>query len=528
MTVADFLILTRRGWRTLVVCVLVGLVVAGGWFAIAPRTYVASASGFIATGGSQALSGTEAAVLRAKSYLPLITSTAVIDRINKDPKANPGGAPLDGRLEASVANGSSMIVVNATASNPDDALALANGALTALAAVIGDIEAKTNPSEAPQMIVVPLQNASKPTTPTSPDPKLIFPAGAAAGLVLGYLIVFVRRALDVRVRHGEEAAEALGTGVLGFVPKLPGRSKGTRLIGGDDVLAMEAVRQIRTSLRFSSVDREIHSFVVTSANPSEGKSTITAAVARAFAESGQPTVVIDADLRRPALSEALGAHREVGLSEVLSGQVRAADALRTTETDRLFLLPSGRRPPNPAEMVGSKAFQHLVANLAEDHLVIVDAPPVLPVTDAALAATGTDGVVFVIAARRTKRPELAASRQILERVRVPFLGLVLNMTTAGDGDTNHYSYYTKKYYDRGNKKGQLPQGEAVILEQADTAPAPTRPAAAAPRPATAPRPAQQPRPQGPSTPVTVPDTAQNGPKQASHHAGDSHGPRRAV
>src|SRR5690606_25267501 len=219
---------------------------------------------------------------------------------------------------------------------------------------------------------------------------------------------------------------------------LPGRVKETRAIGAEDVLALEAVRQIRTGLRFASVDREIRSFVVTSANQGEGKSTVTAGLAQAFAASGQETVVIDADLRRPALSKLLGAAHEVGLSEALSGQVTAADALRSTDTDRLWVLPSGHRPPNPAEMMGSKAFQSLVAELARDYLVIVDAPPVLPVTDGALAATAVDGVVFIAAAGKSRRPELTAAKQILDRVRVPLLGLILNMTTATNSDGYHY------------------------------------------------------------------------------------------
>lgn len=516
MTVADFLLLIRRGWRVLLVCVLVGLIAAAGWYVTAPRVYLASASGFIAPGGSQAVSGSETAVLRAKSYLPLINSSAVIDRIKNDPKVNPDGSPLAGRLDATVASGSSMIVVTASASNPESALALANGALSALAAVVSEIEKKTNPGEAPALVVVPIENASLPTVPASPNPRLIFAIGFVAGLAVGLLVLFIRRALDVRVRHAEEASQALGTGVLGWLPKLPGRSRGTRVIGPNDVLAAESVRQIRTGLRFSSVDREVRSFVVTSANQGEGKSTVTAAIAAAFAESGQPTVVVDADLRRPALSEVLGAGREVGLSEVLSGQVRAADALRTTETDRLLLLPAGRRPPNPSEMVGSKAFHQLVVNLAEDHLVIVDAPPVLPVTDAALASTGVDGVVFVVAARRTKRPELVASKQILDRVRAPMLGLVLNMTRPSDGDLNHYSYYTKKYHKRG--RATAPDPAPVVFEQADVTHRPadqvatTAPGAAGARPELIPL---------ASDPASVPATDPASPAAPASDTGES-------
>ncbi len=464
MTVADVLNLTRRGWRILVIAVLAGLLLATGWFAMAPRVYEATASGFIAPGGGQAVSASDAAIVRAKSYLPLITSGPVRERIQADPQANPGGEPLDGRLSATLANGSTMIVVTASASSPEDALALANGALHALADLIGELEQKASGSGAAQLTVVPLENAQLPTRPASPKAKLILSIGAALGLVAGYLVIFGRKLTDIRIRNSEDAAQLLDTGVLGWVPKLPGRSKQTRAIRAEDVLALEAVRQIRTGLRFASVDRQIRSFVVTSANQGEGKSTITAGLAQAFAASGQETVVIDADLRRPALSKLLGAAHEVGLSEALSGQVSARDALRSTETDRLWVLPSGHRPPNPAEMMGSKAFQALVAELARDHLVIVDAPPVLPVTDGALASTAVDGVVFIAAAGKSRRPELTAAKQILDRVRVPLLGLVLNMTTATNSDGYHYQY-SNKYY---TEAAEPTVGEAVVLEQAVT------------------------------------------------------------
>lgn len=514
VTVADVLNLTRRGWRILVIAVLAGLLLATGWFAMAPRVYEARASGFIAAGGGQAVSASDSGIVRAKSYLPLITSGPVRQRIQSDPEANPGGEALDGRLSATLANGSTMIVVTATASSPEDALALANGALNALADLIGELEEQATGSGATSLTVVPLENAQLPTRPSSPNWKLILPAGAGLGLIAGYLVIFIRKLTDIRIRAGEDAAQLLDTGVLGWVPKLPGRTKETRGVGPDDVLALEAVRQIRTGLRFASVDRQVRSFVVTSANQGEGKSTVTGALAQAFAASGQATVVIDADLRRPALSKLLGAAHEVGLSEVLSGQIPAREALRSTDTDRLWVLPSGHRPPNPAEMMGSKAFQSLVTELARDHLVIIDAPPVLPVTDGALASTAVDGVVFIAAAGKTRRPELTAAKQILDRVRVPLLGLILNMTTASNSDGYHYQYSNKYYTDQAAP----PMGEAVVLEQAVTTvetdqthgspaspPSPLSPVELAPEPTFEPSPSQANPPQ--ASPASAPRRA---------------------
>lgn len=447
MTVADFLSLSRRSVRLLLVAVLLGLVCAGAYYAVAPRSYQASASGFVTGRGNAIISGEDPAVTRAKSYLVLINSRQVLDKIQNNPQVNPGGRPLAGQLTATLADGSNLIEVTATAPTPRGALALANGALTALSSVISDLEQQASGSTG-QIKVIPMESAALPTAPSSPNWKLVFPAGAVAGLVVGYVIAIARRALDVRVRNADELSQLLGVGVLGLVPKHARRREPG--IRDSDLHAKETLRQIRTGLRFASVDRTVRSIVVTSANPSEGKSTIAAGLAVAFAESGEPTVAVDADLRRPALSAALGVENGEGLSEVLSGQAEAGDALQASDLAELKVLTAGRRPPNPAEMLGSQAFRQLIKELSADHYVIIDAPPVLPVTDAALASALADGVVFVAVAGRTRKPEVVAAAKTLEQVRAHVLGVALNMVTRSQGGQYYYGRRNRyaKYYEK--------------------------------------------------------------------------------
>ncbi len=448
MTVIDFVTLTRRSWRALLVAVVLGIAAMAGVCATTPPTYQAQSTGFIAPDHTGVIAGSEDATARANSYLPLISSRPVLDKIRANQKVDSGGQALAGRLSAALVPGSTLIEVSASASTPAAAVALSNGALEALAAVIDDIESKGSGSSGTTIRVVPLENAGEPTSPSSPNWKRNLLAGAAAGMVAGYLWVFLRRALDVRLRSDDDVNLLVGSGLLGRVPKLGKRRGSSRGITSTDVLAQEAIRQVRTGLRFSSVDREVQSIAVTSANQSEGKSTISAGLAKAMAESGQPTLLVDGDLRRPSVTSMLGIDSTVGLSEVLSSQVAVTEAIQGTDWPGLFALPSGRIPPNPSEMLGSDAMRALVKELSRDYCVIVDAPPLLPVTDAALISVVVDGVVLVAASGRTRKPELQAARRILDQVNSRVLGVVMNLVSPREGEGGYYYRKSRSYYTR--------------------------------------------------------------------------------
>lgn len=454
VTILDFLRLTRRHWMTLVIALAVGLLVGGGYGLFAPKTYKAGASGFVTVSGSNVFAGTEAVNNQVASYLPLLQSQPVIQRIAKDAGVDPNS--LNGSLSATMATGASLINVTATAATPQTALTLANGSLSALAAVIEQVQGKAG-SSAGQITVIPMQSASAPSAPASPNMKLALGVGALAGLVIGYIIVFLRRGLDTRVRRAAELTELSGAGLLGRIPKLG--TKGTN--ADDQVLAQagEPLRQIRSGLRFASVDKRIRSIVVTSANQSEGKSTVTAALARVIAEGGQRTLLIDGDLRRPTVEHTFGIDGRVGLSEVLSGQVSLEDAVRPTEHPNLLVLPAGGTPPNPSEMLGSEAMRSLIRTLADDCLIVIDAPPVLPVTDALLISTATDGTIFVAASGKTRKAEVTAARELLAQAKAHVIGVILNLVPLRDS-ADGYSYYRqyRSYYAQGGKKAETTAG----------------------------------------------------------------------
>lgn len=445
MTVIDFLRLTRRSWRTLVIAVVAGVLLMVAYTAITPKVYEASSTGFIASDSGGVISGSQSAMDKVAAYLPLISSAPVFEKIRADPTVELGGDNLEGRLSANIVGGTTMIVVSATAPTPESALALANGGLNALTAVIGDIETAATPGQAPELRVVPLQNAGLPTTPISPKPKTNLLLGLGGGLVLGYLIVFLRRALETRIRSSEELTEIMGVGLFGSMPKVTDGSPSLDATDREGTLAAEAIRQVRTALSFSSVDRRVQCVAITSANQGEGKTTVATQLAQVFARSGREVVIIDADLRRPAVADTLAVDGSIGLSELLSGQASFADVIQRSDEEGLYILPAGQTPPNPSEMLGSETFRNLLDALSEDYFVIVDAPPVLPVTDASIIATVVDGIVFIAVAGGTKKPEIVAAHRMLTQVHGHILGTVLNMVPLRGADSTSYGYYGSKY-----------------------------------------------------------------------------------
>ena len=463
MTVLDFLRLTGKSWKILAIGVVVGLLAAFGYTQVQPRVYEADSAGFVVAGTTPELgyiNGSEQAIAKANSYIPLITSQPVYSKIAENPNSGLAeGETLNGRLSATVAPNSNLIQVKASASSPSSAVALANGALQAMADVITEIETQVGGGTS-GITVVPLQNAVEPTAPVSPNLRNNLIIGGAIGLVLAYAFALLRRSLDVKVRDSKDLATASGAGTLGRIPKSPqlmGKNRGTN---DADAIAAESFRRLRTNLRFASVDEEIRSIVVTSANAGEGKSTVATSLAQVLAQSNTPTILIDADLRRPTVATVLGIDGKIGLSEVLSGQVSLEDALVGSKIPGLYVLPSGRIPPNPSEMLGSEAMKSIVGLLSKDYVVVIDAPPLLPVTDAAVLSTRVDGVVLVASAGRTRREDVAAARDMLKQVHSRMLGTVLNMVPPRDTADGYEYRRNRSYYVTADKKG-MPKFKAV-------------------------------------------------------------------
>lgn len=474
MTLLDLLRLLRKNLGILLLCMVLGTAAALAWTWTRPEVYRASAVGLVVAGDSgsvtNATMGDQFARARADAYLQLIWTKAVADRVYADLAAQ--GIPVGG-YSAHTSAGTTFITVTASASTPESASATADAALAALTAEALRVEtyAQTRGEELPTeelmkltaVHILPYQPAIQPSTPDRPNLRRNLALGAAAGLLVGLAIAVLRRQLDTRVRTREDVEEMTGHSVLGVVPD-SGVLRKQRNAG---LTAQpltghvgEAMRKLRTNLRFVHVDDPVRSMVVTSANPGEGKSSIASNLARLVALSGQSVVLVDCDLRRPTQASIFGVDSSLGLSQVLAGDLPLGEAVIDTEVPGLKLLPAGRVPPNPSELAGSRRMAELIDQLSRESMVIIDSPPMLAVTDAALLAAATDGAIFVTVAGKTPKDQVKVCTQQLEMVGASLLGTVLNRVSKRALGEATYGYGRAYYASRNEVYYTSSQGAA--------------------------------------------------------------------
>jgi len=224
---------------------------------------------------------------------------------------------------------------------------------------------------------------------------------------------------------------------------------------------VEAYKTLRTNIQFSFPDGNLKTLLVTSSGPAEGKSTTCANLAITMAESDKKVLLIDADLRKSAQHRAFGVSNVKGLTNILVENMDYKDIVQRTSIKNLDILTGGPKPPNPSELLGSYKMKDFIELLKKDYdLIILDTPPVLPVTDAAVLAPLADGVVIVAAYGQATFEALNQAKASLEKVNAKILGVLLNRVPASSSGGYYYYYY---YDDEGNKRKskRRPQVQAV-------------------------------------------------------------------
>lgn len=300
-----------------------------------------------------------------------------------------------------------------------------------------------------------IDKAEVPKAPVLPNTRRDLLVATLGGCLLAIGLAFGMEYFDSRIKSPEEIKAHLGVPFLGLVPAVATVSEGGEapLLQSDAPIAFaESIRALRTAVLFSTAEEGAHSIVVTSTGPSEGKTVISSSLAITLAQAGQRTLVVDADMRRPRMHEALGRPQEPGLSNVLVGEATLAEAARPTSVEHLSVLPAGQIPPNPAELLGSKKYQELLAELKTKYdWIVIDAPPVMPVTDASVVANSAGGVIFVIGSEMTPRQTAAAAIEQLRAANAKLVGAVLNRVNVTRHAYYYAPYYRKdyaKYYQR--------------------------------------------------------------------------------
>lgn len=455
MELNEYLRILRNHWLGVVIVVVSCVALAGLYSLSQPKVYAANANGFVSAGGTAndpALSSVSDSLAksRAKSYVDIAKSRATaqsaIDELGLD--ASP--ASLIGRISAEQPADTVLIKITARAASPREAQELADAWIVALQEQIEAIENPAGEGEA-AIRMVAVESAALPGSPVSPRIQRNLVIGLGAGLLLGFGYALVRSQLDRRIRSASAVEKQFGISVVGTIPKAPvlkheprERSELSVLAAGDrgqDQSAAEAFRKLRTNLQFMSVDDPPRIIVITSPKPGDGKSTIAANLAAAIATSGSPVILVDGDLRRPAVASSFGLVEGAGLTDVLIGRASIDDVLQQhDELPELSVLAAGGLPPNPSELLGSQAMKRLLVELSERAIVLVDAPPLLPVTDSAVLTAVADGAFIVVSNGRTLDTELGSSLEHLEAVHGQTLGIILNGVPGRDVYASGYYY----------------------------------------------------------------------------------------
>lgn len=468
----------KRGWIVILVLTLVCGVAGLVYSLLQSPVYRATATLYVTSGNEAnaqtAYQGSLASQQRVMSYIKLVDSDGVVG-----PAIGPGGVPLSlsdakAALSATTTPETVLLNVSAESTSSQTAADLANAVAESMTTYVQRLETPAG-GRTPLAKLTVVTPAGVSDTPISPRTKRNTALAIVIGLLAGIAVVFVRDRYDNKVHDEEEVQGVTDSPVLASVPS-DGLLKERGLIdfSSGATLAAESYRKLRTNLSFTSVDRPFRRIIVTSALEAEGKTTTAINLAAALAETGQRVVLVDADLRRPQVNHRTGRMGDVGFTNYLKGDGGMNDLLQATDVENFWVLASGPKPPNPAELLGSKRAGEGIEELsAHFDYVIIDTPPLLPVTDAAVIARWADGVLLVARANQTRLPSIASSIEQLDAVQATLIGLVLTDVPTRGGAYKYGYYYggtsqtTSGPFSRFRKKPKHKAIETVLDPNVD-------------------------------------------------------------
>jgi capsular exopolysaccharide synthesis family protein len=447
LTLQEFAQLLRTRWIIICVTTLVAVLGAVAVTLLTTPLYQASTRLFVSTqAGSSAAElyqGNLFSQQRVISYTELLMGETLaqrtIDKLGLDTSAK----ALRENVKATTKPDSVLIDVTVLDESPVRARDIADALSDEFVVMVRELETPVQ-GAMPDARVVVEQRASLPASPETPKPVRNIAIGIALGVLLGICLALLRDRFDNTVKNREVLEDIAGAGLVANIPFDKERRKDPTISFTRDGSAIaEAFRTFRTNLQFLDVDNPPRVLVVTSSLPGEGKTTTATNLALALAEAEHNVVLVDGDMRRPKVDKYFDLVGSVGFSTVLSGQISLEEVLQKTRFPGLTVLTSGAVPPNPSELLGSLAAQKVLNELrAGFDYVVVDSSPLLAVTDAAVLAADSDGVLVVARFGETKREQLAHAVGNLKNVGARTLGAVLTMMPARGNASYSYSYYS--------------------------------------------------------------------------------------
>lgn len=444
MDLQSYLRVLRKRWRTILTTALIVVGLAALMTVLTPKTYQSKVQFFVSTSNSsdssQLAQGGTFTQARVKSYTQLITSPKVLDAAAQKAGLPQDDSTLANKVTSSVPPDTVLIDVAVTDKKPMNAFNIAKAIGEVFPTTVADLERVSADKPSPVKVTL-VQQPVVAKSPVAPVPTRNIALGLILGLLLGLGIAVLRDRFDNRVRSKDDVEEFTDVSVIGGIPFDADAPNHPLIVQADPHSSRsEAFRSLRTNLQFVNVAKHPRVIVMTSSLAGEGKTTTTANLALAMAEAGAKVVLIEGDLRRPRLLRYLGMEGAVGITDVLIERAELRDVVQRFGEHELGVIGAGQIPPNPSELLGSEAMRKALEELKQvfDY-VIIDAPPLLPVTDAAILGAITDGTLVVAASGDVTTDQLQAALDSLDRVNATTLGIVLNKLPRKKGG-RYYDY----------------------------------------------------------------------------------------
>jgi succinoglycan biosynthesis transport protein ExoP len=454
----DYWRLVIRNLPVMAASLLAGIIVSASiTFSMTPM-YQATSQIFVSTPASSLdisalATGSSFSQQRVKSYAQIINGPATLQPVIDFLELDETASSLSKRVTASAPLDTVLITLKVSDESAIMAAKIANAVARQFSLTVASLEISQSGSGSSPVKVSTVKDAVTPTSPSSPKKALNLALGILLGLGLGLALAIIRQIFDTSIKTEEDLMGLTLLAAIPFDKEAATKPLLTQL--GRYASRAESYRQLRTNLQFIRPDSPARVIAVTSAMPGEGKTTTSINIALAMKQAGSKVVLIEADLRRPKAYEYLKTPKHgTGLSELLSGIKPAKtfdqiDSLLIEVAEGVKVLSSGAIPPNPAELLNSDAMTSLLSILKEHFdYVIIDCPPLLPITDGALIAAKSDGVLLVVRAASTKTAQLKGSVEALTAVGSGILGVELNMIPQN-----------RSYYDYGYKYGYYSYGK---------------------------------------------------------------------
>jgi len=467
LNLRDLIRVLRSRWITVAVATLTVVLGAVALTLLTTPTYQASTRLFVSTtvgaSANDLYQGNRLSQERVISYTQLLLGETLAQRTIDKLQLDVSAKDLVETIRASSKLDTVLIDVDVDNESPIKARDIANALSDEFVMMVRELETPI-PGAKPDARVVVEQRASIPIDPISPKPARNLAIGLLLGVFLGVAIAIARDFFDNTVKDFEEMEAITGAGLIGNIPLDAKRENEPAIqFDGDNSPIAEAFRKLRTNLQFLMVDSPPRVIVVTSSLPSEGKSTTAVNIALALAEAELNVVIVDGDLRRPTLNKYLDAVGTVGFSTALSGRASLSEVLQKTRFPNLMAITAGTIPPNPSELLGSQAAKRILSELREQFdYVIIDSPPLLAVTDGAILATSSDGVLIVGRFGVVRRDQLGHAVGTLREIGANLLGAVFTLTPTRGGGYYNYNY-NYDYYGY-NQKQEAPATFSAVAE----------------------------------------------------------------